>query len=226
MQPEVARTILIAIAAVGGVTWLIALRFLTSSFRVKGSPGPEPMDRLDPTTPRMGEVLEGRALVEGRPSELSAKATTILAKERTGPLGSVKIMERSGDRVVFEGSRNLAWSQAVCRVGRGELRFASSRDAQTEIRYQVELAGGRWLLPLGILFQALGAVALVVGFWALNTFAVTHPDAGVRGQVFQMLQAVHFLWPPFLCGGLYRFGRSSVRAQLDTLIHNLPYFEQ
>ena len=225
MQPEMARTILIVIAAAGGVTWLIALRFLINSFRTKGPSGQERMDRLDPATRRMGEVLQGSALVEGRPRDLSAKATTILARERTGPLGCVKILERSDDRIAFEGARSPVGSQAVCRAGRGELRFTSSGD-RTEVRYQVELAGGHWLLPAGMLFQVLGAVALVVGFWALNACAVDHPEAGGRGQVFQMFQAVHFLWPPFLCGGLYRFGRSSVRAQLDTLIHNLPYSEQ
>jgi len=138
MQPELARTILIAIAATGGLTWLIALRFLTNSFRVKGPQWPEGMDRLDPATPRTGGVVEGRALVEGRPSELSARATTILAKERTGPLGCVKILERSNDRIVFEGVRTLTGRQTVCRVGRGELRFTSSSGAQTEIRYHVE----------------------------------------------------------------------------------------
>ena len=226
MAPDLARTVLIAIAATGAVTWLIALRFLINSFSSKEAPGQKRMDRLDPETRRIGEVLQGSALVEGRPADLSAKAATILVKERNGPLGWMKILERSGDRIRFEGAGGPAGSQNVCRVGRGELQFTASGGDRTEVRYRVELAGGRWLLWLGMLFQTLGAAALVVGFWALNQFAVEHPDAGVRGQVFQMFHAVHFLWPPFLVGGLYRFGRSSLRARCDTLIHNLPFYEE
>jgi len=39
-----------------------------------------------------------------------------------------------------------------------------------------------------------------------------------------MLQVVHFLWPPFLFGGLYRRGRSAVREAFEVMIHNLPYY--
>ena len=47
-------------------------------------------------------------------------------------------------------------------------------------------------------------VALVAGSWAIRTFVVPHPDPAIRGQVFQMCQVAHFLWPPFLFAGLYR----------------------
>src|SRR5262249_33300367 len=43
-------------------------------------------------------------------------------------------------------------------------------------------------------------------------------------QTFQMAQAVHFLWPPFLFGALYRQGRRAA-AQFEALAHNLPYYE-
>jgi hypothetical protein len=58
--------------------------------------------------------------------------------------------------------------------------------------------------------------------YLVRTHLVTSPDPATRMQTLQMLQIVHFLWPPFLFGGLYRAGRGALRANLDTLLHNLP----
>jgi hypothetical protein len=80
-------------------------------------------------------------------------------------------------------------------------------------------------LWLGGLFQAAGLLALVVGCWAVYTYVASSPDPAVRWQTFQMAQAVHFLWPPFLCGGLYRRGARAVAAQFEALAHNLPYYD-
>ena len=49
-----------------------------------------------------------------------------------------------------------------------------------------------------------------------------------RGQVklaqaVQMAQVVHFLWPPFLFGGLYRQRRRVAEEGFDRLLHNLPF---
>jgi len=83
---------------------------------------------------------------------------------------------------------------------------------------------GRGLLWWGASFQLLGLIALAVGFWLIRTYVVPDPDPAVRGQTVQMAQAVHFLWPPFLFGALYRRGYKALRTALDTLVHNLPYY--
>ena len=75
------------------------------------------------------------------------------------------------------------------------------------------------------IFLVLGVIALVTGFVLVNTLVVPNRDPAVRGQTLQMLQVGHFLWPPFLFGGLYRRQYTAVRARFDTLIHNLPYYE-
>jgi hypothetical protein len=87
----------------------------------------------------------------------------------------------------------------------------------------VEPANQGWLLWLGGLFQAAGLVALVTGAWAVYTFLASSPVPAARWQTFQMLQAGHFLWPPFLSGALYRRGTTAVAAQFQALAHNLPY---
>jgi hypothetical protein len=70
-----------------------------------------------------------------------------------------------------------------------------------------------------------GLVALVGGGWAAYTFLASSPNPAARGQTLQMLQAVHFLWPPFLFGALYRWGNSAVAGQFDAFAHNLPYLD-
>jgi hypothetical protein len=38
-----------------------------------------------------------------------------------------------------------------------------------------------------------------------------------------MIQVIHFLWPPFLCGALYRQRRRSVKEGFEALLQNLPF---
>ncbi len=45
----------------------------------------------------------------------------------------------------------------------------------------------------------------------------------IRWQSVQLIQIVHFLWPPFLCGHQYRSRYRLVSRQLDTILHNLPH---
>jgi hypothetical protein len=80
-------------------------------------------------------------------------------------------------------------------------------------------------LVLGAVFQVLGLIALIGGFFAITTWVVPNPNPDVRAQSVQMVQAVHFLWPPFLFGGIYRMRRRTVQARFEILVNNLPYFE-
>ena len=50
-----------------------------------------------------------------------------------------------------------------------------------------------------------------------------HLSEALDWQTFQMLQAIHFLWPPFLFGYLYRKWWSAAGAALETMVHNLPH---
>jgi hypothetical protein len=225
MQPETARMILFAVAAAASVVWLIGLWFLVGSFHAGRAAGPRPFEPLDPAGPPAGNVIRDRAEVEGRPAGLAAKAASILAGETMGPWSQLKILERTAERITFEGAGAVSASRAAAPIRRGQLEFRSLTGDRTAISYEVEIAARRWLLWLGGCVQALGLAALLIGFWAIDRYVVTSNDPAVRGQVFQMVQVVHFLWPAFLFGGLYRMGRRAVRAQFDLLIHNLPYRE-
>jgi hypothetical protein len=39
----------------------------------------------------------------------------------------------------------------------------------------------------------------------------------------QMMQAIHFVWPPFLFAQLSRQPVKAIRSQFEALVNNLPY---
>ncbi len=221
MDQQAAEFVLAGITAVGTVVWVTALRFLIVSARTRpaGSAGDEggPADEW-PTG-----WLSGGAEVDGDAAELSTRAAALLAKGAALPGASLKIVEKADRLIRFEGtgvgrgSRSQGWSL------RGELRFAPAAGGRTRVAWGAEPVRMRWLLWLGAAFLAAGLVALVALCSLLGTLVVSSPNPAVRWQVFQMVQAFHFVWPPFLFGGLYRLGRRGMASQLEAFVHNLPY---
>jgi hypothetical protein len=221
MTAETAQTILYSICAVGFVVWLIGLLFLVSCARKPRSAPAERFELAEATRPNM---ILGETEIEGRPAELATKAASILAEGKIASFGPVKILERTSERVAFEGATVSPNTPGLSRcVRRGEIRFASTGMDRTRAEYSIEVSGGRGLLLAGAIVQALGLVALIGGFLLIRTFVVPNENLGIRGQTVQMVQVVHFLWPPFLFGGLYRMRIRAVRGAFDTFVHNLPY---
>lgn len=225
MDQDTAQFILNVIASVGLAVWLLGLCLLvwaTQADRIEADPEAEPIFDPDLDTAPRGPRLHGVVEVRGQPEELSGRAAVVLARWMVP--GALAVEERHNHRVVF-GSTGLAraWGLAACR--RGVLDFKGVAADRTLIHYEVVLAPRRWLLGLGAAFQVIGLVVLIVGFWALSTYVVQSANPMLRYQVVQMLQVVHFLWPPFLFAFLYRALRRSVGAQVRGLVQNLPYLD-
>jgi hypothetical protein len=226
MDPDIAHIVLAGITAVGAIVWLIGLQYLIASARA-GRTGQQPAPgEADLSGGEPAGWLGGSAEVEGDARTLAPRATTLLAKGNLTTFGVVKILRKTDDSVLFEraeaGVANLPAGQWFRR---GELRFTPLGSGRTRIEWAAEPARTGWLLGLGGVFQVLGLVALAVGCWAIGTFVVPSPEPDVRWQTLQMVQAVHFLWPPFLCGALYRRARRAVAAQFEALVNNLPYHD-
>jgi hypothetical protein len=217
MAAELAQAIVYLITTIGAVVWVSGLWFLIRSVPKQPSAGAG-LEGSDPSRRPPQGLIAGHAEIPGTPGDLSAKAAAILAKEQ------VKIVQRTEDRVVFEG---VGATMAGVAIGqptlRGELRFTAIGAERTGVDYAIAIPQGRVLLVLGAVFQLLGLIALVGGFFAIVTWVVPNPDPGVRAQSVQMMQVVHFLWPPFLLGGLYRMRRRTVQARFEILVNNLPY---
>jgi hypothetical protein len=223
MDPEVARVVLAVITAAGAVVWLAGLGFLLASSRAR-----QGGTRHDPAELALaGESpegwLSGSAEVAGQASALVSRAAAVLA-QGSPSFGQLMILEKADDHVRFERAGvGVGKPPAGQWFRRGELRFMPLGSGRTRVEWAVEPAAMRGLLWLGGLFQAAGLAALVLGAWAVYTFLASSHDPAARWQTLQMLQVVHFLWPPFLFGALYRRGTTAVAAQFDALAHNLPY---
>ena len=220
MSVETAETIVYAVAGIGIVVWFAGLRFMMSAARLPRVMRDTATENFDATGPLPENVVADSAEVAGNAAELARKAASLLASRMLGQMGQLKILEADDEHVVFDGMDHALPHQGV---GRGQLRFTSVSANQSTVTYAVVASGGKGLLIGGVVCVVLGALALSVGFWLITIYVVAHPNPGVRGQACQMVQTVHFLWPPFLFGSLYRRRYTVVRNTLDAFIHNLPY---
>jgi hypothetical protein len=221
MDPMAAEVVLTVIAGIGAVVWLAGAQFLVSSYRRgnKGSHGEMGWHEESDAVSR-GRLLAGSAEIEGDPLTLTDKAVSALVKENA--LGMIKVTSKAVDAITFDRIATGDHSSGSCFY-RGAMVFEPVSSGQTRITWSLELASMRWMLLLGAAFQFLGLMALIAGFWLIATFVVSAPDPAVRWQTLQMLQVVHFLWPPFLFGALYRGAGRQVAAQFEAFVNNLPY---
>jgi hypothetical protein len=218
MDQQTAEIVQYVITGVAVIVWLLALQFLVNSYRKRRRAGEQAAEQLGMTEQVPENLICGSAEVQGQPAELATKAATLLARS------NVKIMESTPERVAFEGFGAPMGGQPQGRtIGQGQLRFAPAGKERTRIDYAVEMSGGKGLLWGGGIFLAVGFVAIIVGFVLIRVFVVDNPNPEIRWQVFQMVQVSHFVWPPFLFGGLYRMSGRMIRNSFEVLVHNLPY---
>jgi hypothetical protein len=220
---NIARIVLAGITAAGVVVWLIAARFLIASRRLRNTRPAWPDDDGEPAEEQVDGWLAGAAEVDGEAGVLATRAARILAE---GKLGPVMVLDKADDRVRFERAGAATANMPGLWFRRGELRFTPSNQGHCRVSWLVEPAASAWLLTLGWIFQAVGLAVLVAGCWLVYTYLATSAEPALRWQTLQMLQAFHFLWPPFLFGALYRSGTRSLTVALETLAQNLPYCEE
>jgi hypothetical protein len=226
MTTETAGVVLASITAVGALIWLIALRFLiAASHRGRAGQQAGADEAAFSEEGREGWFV-GSTEVEGDVGTLAARAAAVLAAGNPYTFGSVKVLEKSDARVCFERVEGMVSGRPASQwFRRGELRFTPLRAGRTRIDWAVEPESLRWLLRIGVIFQIAGLLALVGGCWAIYAFIASSPIPAVRWQTIQMVQAIHFLWPPFLFGALYGRGTKGVAAQFEALANNLPYYD-
>ncbi|HLW67121.1 MAG TPA: hypothetical protein VKS79_17540 [Gemmataceae bacterium] len=200
------------------LAWLAGFWFLVWCYRSTAAQPEQTVNELGESDPAAKDWLRGSVEIEAPIHGLADKLAQVLVKISSG---SLSVSERTQDRLSFQ------------RVGpavgglpeRGEIQFSSLNNNRTQAEYAVQVRGYRGLLWGGAICQALGLVALVVGGWAVHTYAVQSQDPEVRAQSLQMLQIAHFLWPPFLFAGLYRARRRMQANQMWFLLRSLPQAE-
>jgi hypothetical protein len=222
MEPGIATAVVVGIAAVGFLTWLFALQMVLRATRERQSLSDDIAQATGAEYP--AGTIAGSSDVPGQPDELSAKLTERLARDGLGFLGPIKITGADRKEVRFEaiGSAPGGTGPPPANLHRGVVRFSSAGN-KTRIEYRVEAGSGRVLLAFGWLFIALGLAALVIGLCLEFTVVIPSPQAAIRAQAVQMIQVIHFIWPPFLFAHVSRQPVKLIRSQFEALIHNLPY---
>jgi hypothetical protein len=215
-----------AIAAVEVIVWLAALQFMLVVSRRPKPVREHDQEVLQLAGPVPATLLAGSAEIDGSPSELSVRAAAHLAKQGPLTLGAVKITEQTPDRLVFESMPGAVQMPGGGRLfTSGQMRFTSIGAKRTRVDYALEVPPRSWLLMLGWLFVGLGLLALAVAVCIVQLYVIGNANPALNWQSVQVVQAIHFLWPPFLFGGIYRRLRNHVRSTFEGMVHNLPYLE-
>ncbi len=222
MTEETAKIIVFGIAAAGAIAWLAGFATMLRASRAWVA-NPDDMGSFaNGETVPGAATITGAAEIAGRPEALASKLGERLANQGLPPFGPVKMVTCNHHEVVFEPSMPGATgaSSGCAPLRHGVVRFAPV-GGNTHVDYVITLAVPKVLLGLGWLAVSAGLAALIVVPWLTLTYAL--PSANTRPQVVQTFQMVHFLWPAFLFAKLSQQSIRMARAQLDALIHNLPF---
>ncbi len=223
MDTNAAAWIVIGLTSVGALIWLAGLAFLWRTTRDIRERDRSSAMRFEVEEPSGPGLLAGEAEVDGRPDDLSEKLAATLARDGLPPFGPVRILSCDSRRLDLETTGSVGSAGGIDgKVRRGQFRFTTV-GSRTRIDYAIEVPSGRVLLGIGWLFVVLGLAALIGGCWLMFAFVVSSPNPSARSQAFQMFQAVHLLWPPFLFATLARQPARMIEARVSALVHNLPY---
>ena len=234
MSSETAEIVFYSISAAAGGFWLIGLLFMrTTTRRCRTSRfGLDTADVADPffsqDQDEGGFRLSGSVEVDDAPDVLIARATRYLTRGDS-LLGPVRIEEKTDRRLVITSvgvaSRNQRNTAGVCVVRTAVIEFQPIGGGRTRVSYEAGLRGVGALLWAGWGVVILGAATIMIGGWLIATLVLPSEDPSIRTQSIQMVQAVHFLWPPFLFGGLARLRRRAAGESLTAMIQNLQHLE-
>jgi hypothetical protein len=215
MDTATAEMVLYGMTAIAVAVWVGGLQFLVATVR-REKKGVEESSKFGEPAP--ANLIYGSAEVEGNAAELSHRAATLLAAK------SARIFQCTDESIDFETTNDYFPRQKFnIPVMHGQLRFTPLSVQTTRVDYAIAKPRIPILLIWAFAVQALGFVAIITGFLVLYFLAVPNQNPGVRWQTVQMVQVIHFLWPPFLLGFLHRKIIAVIKTQFDAFIHNLPF---
>ncbi len=115
---------------------------------------------------------------------------------------------------------DVRWHAAGARGHHGRVTAAADGNGS---RVQWELTGESSLLRGARIVVWCGAAAIVALHYVVHEWVLPSEHPAIRGQVFQMAQAVHLLWPPFLLAGLARKLRRAAFDDVERTVHNAAF---
>jgi hypothetical protein len=217
MSPETARIVILGVAAIGWAAWLVSVILALGLVK-----GPEKDYRRDAAADVAGTVR-----VPGRAVTLSKLLTDRIASMAIGPMGAqCRIAESTSERVRVEMPATVYSFRGTPRATPYLNVDVSFRDAggNVEISYEADLSKLRKKMGIiALCVNVLGLLAITVLPAGLYLYVASSHNPAVRWQSAQVVQMVHFLWPPYLFLGMYRRARRLLATALETLVTNLQY---
>lgn len=226
MNPNLAMLTQNVIAGALFVFWLSAAAFVWLTFRkdqMEQGSAEQNATQTSELELNPGEHLRtAEEVVEGNSMELARRAAALLAQGQL--LGSVRIKAEGADRVAFV-------SNGQHPVSRGLVEFRPLGSNRTNVTATfVKSKPSRALLWLAFGFCVVGLIALAGTYFLIDRFVVNAANPVIRWQVFQMFQAIHLMWEPFLFAGIYRslkkMGDVAVDHAVAGLVHNLAFLPE
>ncbi|HOX37874.1 MAG TPA: hypothetical protein PL033_07790 [Candidatus Brocadiia bacterium] len=157
------------------------------------------------------EWITGERKVSVSSGDLRAR---LKANFSTGPLGTLYSVEEHGqDEIHIRYSSEIPMRyHPLAAMKQARLRLRRGEGAQTIVRYAAQVGGStRGLSVATTILLTLGLFAVLALPMLLWFLCANNPNGAIRAQSIQVLQMIHFLWPPFLTTSLLK--RSGYRAQ-------------
>lgn len=171
-------------------------------------------------------AVTGARTVRGDSETLSrALAHAVLHQSVPGMFTSLfELVERSSERVVIRKTGPLVCNQpSGLYFTEAEFDLEYVGEDAVEISYRVSfdrLTKKLRRIALGLIL-GLGLPCILIGGGLMWFFVVSHGNPGIRWQVFQTLQLVHVLWPPFLLIRMDTAGRRHARTYISNMLISL-----
>lgn len=230
MSVETADLVLYLITGIACAVWMISFRCLWgmnhprtrrtfTSDAANDLYEVEQQSSTGSSATELVSIAAGKTQIAGNFEDMSAR----LARQVAQRLPAAKIVSQTANELILGPTATSRW----LGFERIDVRFTPLGENLTEVEHQVWQKPPRAPLWAWCL-SAVGLVAIVVGYLLIKTLFVSHPNPAVRWQTVQMVQVIHFLWPPMMALVPVKASKTAgqaVAGVLDGMITNLPYVE-
>ncbi|MEZ6132060.1 MAG: hypothetical protein R3C59_25645 [Planctomycetaceae bacterium] len=225
MSIEMTQMIYTGIMFVAALVWILSLR--KAARLGKNACAPADTWPLGDTfeSDVSGDVA-GVQTIRGRRPEVSRLlGQTLLNSGVPGVFATLfEMTERTDERIQIRKTGPLVCNQpSGMYFSEAVFDLTASSSNTVEVHYRLgfeRLRRGMRLTALAIILGLGLPVMLIVGT-VLWIFVVNNANPIVRWQVFQALQVVHVLWPPFLVMGIFNSGRRHSRTWISNLMRSV-----
>lgn len=176
-----------------------------------------------PQQPEDSGSLTGEKTVRGTPEAVSQKlAEALLSTGAPGMFSTLfEIVDRTQERIRIRKTGPLICNQ-TSGMYFSDAEFHLTPAGEDRVVVSYELGFDRLVRRIRIvslsLILGLGLPAILITGGIIWYFVVNNQNPSVRWQVFQLLQLVHVIWPPFLVLYFYRAGRRHGRTFVSNVL--------